>query len=148
MLLLFAVQLQAQGVTSGTMTGIRSTTFNYVKNDVKIPYTVTVSENRAYQKKVEEAKDVKEKMVLNKTLPALVSKYITIENEVDPFDNKMISLKYRKQVTDTFELVATEKGFAVKVDDKVLEYVMGVGIYFADTADEDFFIVDEIALTK
>lgn len=148
-LILTMVQMQAQRINSGVMDGTKSMTFNYIKEGVKIPYTVSVSEKRMYQKEFEEVKDASQQTLdQNGSMPALVAKYITIENETDPFDNKMISLKYQKQVTDTFELVATEKGFAVQVDDKVLEYIMGVGIYFADTADEDFFIVDEITMTK
>nr|WP_299169501.1 hypothetical protein [uncultured Allomuricauda sp.] len=146
-LLAVFTQIQAQGEPAGTLSTTTTSTFNYMKDGAKMPYTVKVQESRAYSAKFD-AEDIGKTDQDRVSSPAKVAKLITITSLVNPSENTQISLKYDKQVTDTFELVATDRGFAVKVDDKSMEYIMGKGVYFAKTADKDFFIVDEFDMVK
>lgn len=148
MILLAAfTQVQAQGEPVGVLSATTTSTFNYMKDGVKMPYTVKVQESRAYKAKFD-AEDIGKTDQDRVSTLATVAKLITITSLVNPSENTQISLKYDKQVTDTFELVATDRGFAVKVDDKNMEYIMGKGVYFAKTVDKDFFIVDEFDMVK
>lgn len=137
-----SLQMGAQEAmnNSGTLNASTDSTFSYEKNGVSYPFYVSVREKRTYAPSFK----VKESGIENmKSKPAYVAKLITIKNPQNDFDNRVISLKYKQQVTDSFELVSTSKGFAVVVDDRTMEYILGEGIYFANTADQDFFIVDE-----
>lgn len=140
-------QISAQETmnNSGIMNASTESTFSYKKNGVDYPYYITVREKRSYAPSFKTTDSGIENM---QSKPAYVAKLITIRNPQNDFDNRVISLKYKKQVTDSFELVSTSKGFAVMVDDKTLEYILGEGIYFANTADKDFFIVDQFDTLK
>ncbi|MGB5820268.1 MAG: hypothetical protein WBG90_12350 [Saonia sp.] len=133
--------------TSGTMNTTVTKTFNVEKNGTKIPYKVMIQENRMYTSKFDKSDEGKVDQDRMST-PARVAKLIVVRSEVDDTYNRFIVLRYDKQVTDTFKLTSTDKGFAVKVDDKTVEYIIGEGIYFANTADEDFFVVDEFDMIQ
>lgn len=125
----------------GLMAAVTTKSFSFDKDGVKIPYQVTIQENRKYTAKFDE--NDKGKVDQDRlSTPAYVTKLITVVSEHDATFNRRIVLRYPKQVTDTFELVSTENGFAVKVDDKSMNYIFGEGIYFANTPDGDFFTVD------
>jgi hypothetical protein len=139
--MLFALsQISAQTEPSGIMNATTESTFNYVKDGVKIPYTVIVQESRKYYANDNASMVNVDQIALN--APAKVSKLIIIKNLTDPKENRIISLKYDKQITDSFKLVSTDRGFAINVDNKTLEYIIGEGVYFTNTNDRDFFIVD------
>lgn len=138
---LAVMQTKAQTEPTGKLQATTLNSFNYVVDGVKMPYTVKVEENREYHKNLNDQINAMDRS--QGSIPAKVAKLITITNEAKPEDNKVISLKYDKQITDSFKLVSTDKGFAVNVDDKTMEYIMGTGIYFANTADKDFFIIDK-----
>lgn len=147
LLLIALTHVQGQTDSSGVMNATTTSTFNYIKDGVKMPYTVKVQESRTYDMKFE--KEDLEKVNQNRvSSPAKVAKLITITSLVDPTENTVISLKYKKQITDTFKLTATDRGFAVSVDDKSMEYIIGKGVYFTDTSDKDYFIVDEFDMIK
>jgi hypothetical protein len=139
--MLFALTLvNAQTEPSGIMNATTESVFNYEKDGVKIPYTVIVQESRKYYANENASMAKVDQIALN--APAKVSKLIIIKNASDPMENRIISLKYDKQITDSFKLVSTDRGFAINVDNKTLEYIIGEGVYFTNTDDRDFFIVD------
>lgn len=140
--LLAMTQIQAQYGPTGVLNSTTTSTFNYIKEGVKMPYSVTVQESRNY--KTMFALADMEKVDKNRiNTPVKVSKLITVTNNANPKDNRIIALKYDKQVTDNFKLVSNEKGFAIFVDNRTMEYIMGKGIQFANTEDREFFMVDE-----
>ncbi|WP_127020702.1 hypothetical protein [Flagellimonas beolgyonensis] len=143
MIVLFAmVQAHAQIGPTGVLNSTTTSTFNYIKEGVKMPYSVTVQESRNYKTMFDLADMGKvDKDRVN--TPVIVSKLITVTNNANPRDNCVIALRYDKRVADTFILVSTEKGFAISVDNRTMEYIMGKGIQFANTADREFFLVDE-----
>jgi len=107
-----------------------------------MPYCVKVQESRNYNAKF----DIADIGKIDKDrigTPVKVSKLITVTNNSNPRDNRIIALKYDKQGADTFKLVSNEKGFTINVDNRIMEYIMGKGIYFANIADRDFLMVDE-----
>ncbi|SFB74782.1 hypothetical protein SAMN04487891_10227 [Flagellimonas taeanensis] len=140
--LLAMTQIQAQNGPTGVLNSTTTNTFNYVKEGVKMPYFVTVQESRNYKNIFDIADMGKvDKDRINTTFK--VSKLITVTNNANPRDNSVIALRYDKRVADTFKLVSTDRGFAISVDNRTVEYIMGKGIRFANTADRDFFMIDE-----
>ncbi|RIV46479.1 hypothetical protein D2V05_03785 [Flagellimonas pelagia] len=110
-------------------------TFAIDHNGTEMPYHVKVVEQRKYPRDMEN-KDLK-------TEAAKVTKLIAVDSDNDNVYEHYLVLKYNKSVTDSFEVVPTEKGFAVKVNDKSMEYFVGKGIYFINEKDQDFFTVEE-----
>ncbi|MDF0707720.1 hypothetical protein [Flagellimonas okinawensis] len=140
--LLAMIQAHAQNGPTGILNSTTTNTFNYIKEGVKMPYSVTVQESRNYKTMFALADMGKvDKDRIN--TPVKVSKLITVTNNANPRDNSVIALRYDKQVADTFKLVSTEKGFAISVANRTMDYIMGKGIQFANTADREFFMVDE-----
>lgn len=140
---LMTVQAYAQNVsTTGELKTTTVRTFNYDKDGTSMPYKVTIREQRLYKSKFEQNEENKENWS-RMNMPAKVAKLITVRSAVDNTINRVFALRYEKQLADTFEVVSTDRGFAVKVDGRTLEYILGEGIYFANTADKDFFVVDE-----
>lgn len=142
--LTFSVQAQEEKENksvTGTMMASTTKTFSFTKDGTSFPYQVTVHENRNYIASF----DNEDKGQIDQdrlSTPAKVAKLITVYNDKEPTYNRLIVLRYDKQVTDTFELVSMENGFAVKVDDKSVNYILGEGLYFTNTNDQDFFAVD------
>lgn len=124
-----------QTKTSGTMNATTFKTFAIDHNGTEMPYHVKVVEQRKYPRDMEN-KDLKPEA-------AKVTKLIAVDSDNDNVYEHYLVLKYNKSVTDSFEVVPTEKGFAVKVDDKSMEYFVGKGIYFINEKDQDFFTVEE-----
>jgi hypothetical protein len=121
-----------------------TTTKKYIfeKEGKKIPYELKIYEKRNYVLKFKEEDEGK----LNQgrvNTPAYVTKLILVNNDMDKSYDRYIVLRYKKSPSDSFELVPTTKGFAVKVDDNHLEYIMGEGVYRVNNMDQDYFIVDE-----
>lgn len=142
-LLIGMVPLSAQErTTEGTLSTTTTETMNWDRDGVKIPYQITTQENRIYTAKFVQNQANAENFDRQQS-PALVSKLITVKSEVDSSLNRRIVLRYEQQLADTFELVSTPQGFAVEVDGKKMEYIFKKGVYFANTEDKDFFIVDE-----
>ena len=112
------------------------------KEGKKIPYELKIFETRNYVLKFKE----EDKGKLNQgrvNTPAYVTKLILVNSDMDKSYDRYIVLKYKKSPGDSFELVPTTKGFAVKVDDNHLEYIMGEGVYIVNNGDHDYFTVDE-----
>ena len=117
-------------------------TFAVEQNGTEVPYNVKVLEHRNYplvlnkkdQKMVDQDRNAK---------PAQVTKLIAVDSDNDNEYEHYMVLKYRRSVTDSFKVVPTKKGFAVKVDDKTMQYFVNKGIYFIDNKDQDFFLVEE-----
>lgn len=140
--LLAMMQAQAQNGTTGLLNSTTTNTFNYIKDGVKMPYQITVQESRNYKSMFDIADIGKvDKDLIN--TPVHVSKLITVANSDNPRDNMVIALRYVNRIADTFKVVSTAEGFAISVDNRTMEYIMGKGIYFADTADREYFTVDE-----
>jgi len=126
----------------GSMNATIHKTFSVEKDGTEVAYNVKIMEHRNYPMTLEK----KEKKMVNQdrnTKAAKVTKLIAVDSNNDnEYDHYMV-LKYRRSVTDSFEVVPTAKGFAVKVDDKTMEYFVAKGIYFINNKDQDFFSVEE-----
>ncbi len=140
-------QITAQTEPSGAMNATTVKTMNYMRDGAKIPYTITVQESRQYFAKLDK-KDVEQVHTNTMATPAKVAKLISISSMVNPSENARISLKYEKQIADTYDLESTDRGFLITVGDKSVEYIMGKGIYFANAMDKEFFIIDEYDMVK
>ena len=134
----YAQNEQVQGVLNTTTTQ----TLNFDRNGTKIPYTIITQENRIYAATFKQSEENKENFNRQKS-PALVSKMITIKSEIDSTLNKRIILRYKKRLADTFELVPTEKGFQIKVDENLVDYAIDSGVYAIDAETKNFFVIDE-----
>lgn len=133
---------QAQNTANGKMNATIHKTFAIEKDGTEVPYNVKVMEHRNYPVSL----DKKDQAMVNQdrnTKPAQVTKLIAVDTDNDKeYDHYMV-LKYRKSVTDSFKVIPTKKGFAVKVDDKTMEFFVAKGIYFINNEDQDFFSVEE-----
>lgn len=118
--------------------------YHVKKNGKLIPYTLKIYENRLNE--VQLAKD--EKNELNQTrklTPAYVSKLVYIDSDEDNSYDMYMVIRYKKSLNDSFEVVATDKGFAVDVDERHMEYILGEGVYYVNNADRDYFVVEEFS---
>ncbi len=134
--------LQAQDGNSGTLNASLYKTFTVEADGTETTYNIKVLEHRNYPV----ALDKMDKGKVNqdrKTAAAKVTKLIAIDADNDEKFDQYFVLKYRKSITDNFEVVPTKKGFAVKVDDQIIKYFNGDAIYFINNYDEDFFTVEE-----
>lgn len=126
---------------TGEMTAVTIRQFTIKRNNTLIPYRVTVLENRNYVSRFD--KEDKEKVNQDRLdTPAMVSKMMIVRNMKDPSYDRYIVIRYKKQVSDRFELIPTSDGFAVHVDDNSLNYVDRTGLYYTDSSDDDVFQVD------
>ena len=117
-------------------------TFAIEKNGVEIPYNVKVMEHRTYPMQWD--KQDKGKVNQNRKYVAdKVTKLVAVDTDNDKEYEQYFVLRYRKSLADKFEIVATDNGFAVQVEDKSLKIFEKEGIYFIDNSDQDFFSVDE-----
>ncbi|WP_375323327.1 hypothetical protein [Flagellimonas sp. GZD32] len=127
---------------NGTMNASINKTFSVEKNGTQVPYHVKIMEHRNYPVDLEN----KNTNMVNKdrnNKAAQVVKLIAVDSNNDSNYEHYMVLKYHKSVTDSFKVVPTKKGFAVKVDDKTMEYFVQKGIYFINNKDQDFFTVEE-----
>ena len=134
------------GIAQNNSTEIMKTTttkkYTFEKEGKKIAYELKIFERRNYVLKFKD----EDKGNLNQgtvKYPAYVTKLILVNNDTDMSYDRYIVLRYKKSPNDSFELVPTIRGFAIKVDDKHMEYIMGEGVYRVDNKDHDYFIVDE-----
>lgn len=134
--------LQAQNQESGTLNATLNKTFTIKADGTETTYNVKVMEHRNYPMQLDNTDNGKINQD-RETSAAMVTKLIAVDaNNDEKFDQYFV-LKYRKSVTDNFEIVPTNEGFAVKVDDRTLQYFTAEGIYFINNDDQDFFTVEE-----
>ncbi|MDC6361779.1 MULTISPECIES: hypothetical protein [Flavobacteriaceae] len=132
----------AQSQDSGHMNATIHKTFSIEKDGTEVPYSLKVMEHRNYPMVLKQ-KEMSQVNQNRKEKPAVVTKLIAVDKDNDQnYDHYMV-LKYRRSVTDSFKVVPTKKGFAVKIDDKTMQYFVTKGIYFIDNTDKDFFSVEE-----
>lgn len=118
--------------------------YHIEKNGKLIPYTLKIYENRMNNITLDES----EKHQVNQTrklTPAYVSKLVYIDSDKDNSYDMYMVIRYKKSLNDSFEVVATEKGFAVDVDERHMEYILGEGVYYVNNSDRDYFIVEEFS---
>jgi hypothetical protein len=114
----------------------------YVTDGVERPYTVTVRERRTSTAKFDEA-DLGKVDQNRIPTPENVAVLITISNPFDASDNRVISMRYDKQINDAFELKSNANGFSVSVDGKKLVYTMGDGMSFPNSSHLNYFKAEE-----
>ncbi|MEO0900645.1 MAG: hypothetical protein AAFY00_01030 [Bacteroidota bacterium] len=68
---------------------------------------------------------------------------VAIDTNNDKQYEQYFVLKYRKSISDEFQVVPTKEGFAVQVDDNTLRLIESEGIYFINNEDQDFFTIEE-----
>ena len=72
-----------------------------------------------------------------------VTKLVAIDSDSDPnYDDYMV-LKYKGTVNNDFDVVQTEKGFDINVDDKTMHYDVLESNYLVDKKSKNFFIIEE-----
>ncbi len=134
--------LPAQDRNSGTLNATEHKTFTIKADGTETKYNIKVLEHRNYPMNWE--KEDKGKVDQDrKSVAAKVTKLIAVDNDNDNMYEQYFVLKYRKSIVDTFEAIATDKGFAVKVDDKIRQRFERKGIYFINNKDQDFFTIEE-----
>lgn len=140
--LITLLTLSAQEKNEGTLSTTTHKTFTINADGTETKYNVKILENRNYPiawKKEDKGKVDQDR----KTTEAKVTKMIAVDNDSDNDYEQYFVLKYRKSVTDTFEVVPTSNGFAVMVDGTIKQHFNREGIYFINNSDEDFFSVIE-----
>lgn len=139
--MLTILTLSAQEKT-GKLSATTHKTFTIKADGTATQYNIKILENRDYPmawKKEDEGKVDQDR----KSMAAKVTKMIAVDNDSDNEYEQYFVLKYRKSVADTFEVVPTNNGFAVKVDGNIKQHFSREGIYFINNSDEDFFSVIE-----
>lgn len=142
MLLLVGINSYGQSNNPGLMNATIRKTFSVEENGVEKAYNIKVMEHRNYPMAFDKS-DQKTESRDRDSKPALVTKLIAVDSNNDREYEHYMVLKYRRSVTDDFSVVATDKGFAVKVKDRTMKYFVKEGIYFIDNKDQDFFTVEE-----
>ena len=145
-LLVVIMLFMYSGIAQNNSTEIMKTTttkqYTFEKEGKKITYELKIFETRNYVLKFKEADKGKLNQGIVNT-PAYVTKLILVNNDTDMTYDRYIVIRYNKSPNDSFDLVPTNRGFAIKVDDNHMEYIMGEGVYRVDNKDHDYFIVDE-----
>ncbi len=131
-------EMQQPGVMDATI----HKTFTIKQDGTSTEYNLKVLEHRKYPITMDAA-DKNKINQARETMPANVTKLIGVDSDNDQDYEHYMVLKYKRSVADSFKVVPTARGFAVKVDDKTFEYFVDEGIYFIDNQDQDFFIVEE-----
>ena len=141
--ILFSLNTFAQNTNDNIIKTTTVKNFIIEKNGKKIPYKLKIHEQRRYNVTFEKEDKNKLNQDLVDAPNAYVTKLIFINNDLDKSYDRYLVLRYKKDPTDSFELTPTLRGFAVKVDKRYLEYILGEGIHFVNNEDKDYFIVDE-----
>ena len=118
--------------------------FNYKKDGTSIPYKVTTFVKKESPIKLKD-EDIAKTNYDRKNTPNYVTKLMYVDNSMDDTMDKYITVRYIEDKNDSFEVQPMDNGFRVIVDNKKAEYVFGEGIYFVNTEDRDFFMVDEFS---
>lgn len=137
----FTISAQTQQ-KSGKLNTTINKTFTIEKDGTETLYNVKIMEHRNYPMKWEN----QDKGMVDqdrKYATAKVTKLIAVDNDNDNEYEQYFVLKYRKSITDEFKVVATDKGFAIKVEDNSLQLFEKEGIYFINNTDQDFFTIEE-----
>ncbi|NLP58665.1 hypothetical protein [Lutibacter sp. B1] len=142
LILMFALNGFSQEQPTDVVKTTTTKNFYFEKDGKQIPFRIKVFENSTHKIKFEKEDKNKVNQDVVKT-PEYVTKLIFVDNDVDKSYDRYIVLRYQKDSNDSFELVPTDNGFGVKVDEKYIEYIIGKGAYYVDNKDHDFFIVDE-----
>ncbi|WP_318343446.1 hypothetical protein [Flagellimonas baculiformis] len=142
MLLCFVISSYGQKTGPGMMNATIYKTFSLEENGTEKAYNVKIMEHRNYPMSFDES-DRKKRDQDRNSKPAMVTKLIAVDSNNDKVYEHYMVLKYERSVTDDFSVVATDKGFAVRVDDRTLNYDVKQGIYFIENKDQDFFSVEE-----
>ncbi|WP_127140874.1 hypothetical protein [Flagellimonas marinaquae] len=132
-------QSQNSGVMKATT---QMNTFTISENGVEKEYSVKVMERRKYGMELNR----KDRGMVNqdrKLSSPLVTKLVAIDSDSDAnYDDYMV-LKYRGTENNDFDVVQTEKGFDIKVDDKTMHYDVLESNYLVDKKSKNFFIIEE-----
>lgn len=117
-------------------------TFTISENGVEKEYSVKVMERRKYDIEL----DSKDKGMVNqdrKPSSPFVTKLVAIDSDADAdYDDYMV-LKYKGSQNNDFEVVQTDKGFDINVDDKSMHYNVLENNYLVNKKNKNFFIIQE-----
>jgi hypothetical protein len=132
-------QSQNSGVMKATT---QMNTFTISENGVEKEYSVKVMERRKYGMELNR----KDRGMVNqdrKLSSPFVTKLVAIDSDSDAnYDDYMV-LKYRGTENNDFDVVQTEKGFDINVDDKTMHYDVLESNYLVDKKSKNFFIIEE-----
>ena len=132
-------QNQNSGVMKATT---QLKTFTLSENGKEKEYSVKVMERRKYGVEL----DNKDRGMVNqdrKPSSPFVTKLVAIDSDADKnYDDYMI-LKYKGTVNNDFEVVQTDKGFDINVDDKTMHYDVLENNYIVKKKSKNFFIIEE-----
>lgn len=134
--LLFTAGSYGQDAKQEIMDATIEKTIQIEKDGIEIPLHIKILEYRDYPEAAKTFTDSKAEKA------AKVTKLVAIDQMKDGNIENYLVIRYRKSITDSFELKSTPEGFAILVDDRELKYIHGNGVYFVDNADRDFFIVE------
>jgi len=132
-------QNQNSGVMKATT---QLKTFTLSENGKEKEYSVKVMERRKYGVEL----DNKDRGMVNqdrKPSSPFVTKLVAIDSDADKnYDDYMV-LKYKGTVNNDFEVVQTDKGFDINVDDKTMHYDVLENNYIVKKKSKNFFIIEE-----
>lgn len=136
----------AQMSTNGKMSTMNTIATAVTVEGTSFPVQIMVYENRNYEMTFDNA----DKNLVDQdrtSALAKVTKLIQMKSDNEKLNDQFIVLRYDRQVTDTFKVSPIGNGFEVTVDENAVRYVFNEGKYEVDTADNDFFVVEEF-MTK
>ncbi|RIV35231.1 hypothetical protein D2V08_07710 [Flagellimonas lutimaris] len=132
-------QNQNSGVMKATT---QLKTFTLSENGKEKEYSVKVMERRKYGVEL----DNKDRGMVNqdrKPSSPFVTKLVAIDSDADKnYDDYMV-LKYKGTVNNDFEVVQSDKGFDINVDDKTMHYDVLENNYIVKKKSKNFFIIEE-----
>ncbi len=140
--LLIPMTSSAQSEINGKLNSTVEKTFTVKADGTDTQYKLKILEARKYPM-VWEKEDKGDVDQDRKTTAAKVTKLIAVDTDSDNEYEQYFVLRYRKSLTDTFEVVPTQSGFAVMVDGSIKKHFDREGIYFINNDDQDFFSVTD-----
>jgi hypothetical protein len=132
-------QSQNSGVMNATT---QLKTFTVSENGKEKQYSVKVMERRKYGMEL----DSKDKGMVNqdrKLSSPFVTKLVAIDSDADENYDDYMLLKYKGSENNDFEVVQTNKGFDINVDDKSMHYDVLKNNYIVKKKSKNFFIIEE-----
>ncbi|MCK0160934.1 hypothetical protein [Allomuricauda sp. F6463D] len=117
-------------------------TFTVSENGKEKQYSVKVMERRKYTMEF----NSKDKGMVDKDRKpsaAYITKLVAIDSDADNDYDEYMVLKYKGSEKNNLEVVQTDKGFDITVNDKTMHYDILENNYFIDKKSKEFFIIEE-----
>ena len=139
-----AMQISAQEVSSVENDKMEETTLITIPTTNKdLTYRMKIVEQKEYPfafEKEDKGKIDQDRVIL----PPYITRTIYIDNDKDKYYDKKMVVRVLKSYEDKIEIIPTQKGFDLNIDDKPMgKDISRSGYYLTDEDDNDYFVIEE-----